>query len=143
MLEKLIIFLVIFIMCFLGNIFAPIDVFYLKSLNIPSFIMDISWISIIWIIFYLVFSFNVIKYFYDNDFRYLVLINYLFMQCFNISLYYFHNLFFSLTSLFIMSISSLFMYFKVKKIDINKSLLLYFLWNGYLFISILIIYFLN
>ena len=147
--RKIIIFLNILLMWFIGVVFCPFDVGFYLSLNIPKIVPNSSFIGIIWIIIYILNSICIYKllknYELNNDYYFILILNYIFCESFPLFFFYFHNLFLSLISCIVIFITSIFLILETKKINKNYSYYLYpyTIWSFISLTLFIIIYIIN
>lgn len=149
MFKNIIVYLVILALWFASSIFFPFDSGFYNSLKLPSYTPPNIVFSIMWIILYLLISLSIFiiikKNLYNKDYLYILIINYLFNQLFSLFFFSFNNLFLTLVSTIITFVSSLFLYYETRKLNLKSSLLLipYMLWNLFATILFINIYLIN
>lgn len=125
-------------------IFKWNSLFY-NNLNKPNFALNLNTIKIILIFIYTLVSISIynIK---EKTFEYkkILIINYLSNQIFPFLFFTLESIFLGLISIFIILISSIFLYFESKQNKISSKLLIpCILFNLYLCILIIFIFFIN
>ena len=127
--RKVIAFLIILSLWFLGSIFFPFNQGFYSSINIPNITPNNNIISLIWIIIYILNTtslyFLIKDYDLNDDFNFILILNYLFCELFPMFFFYLNSLLFSLISVIVVVVTSYFLFIETKKI--NKTLAYLFL----------------
>lgn len=130
---------------FIGMIIFKWNSLFYNNLNRPNFALNLNTIKIILIFIYTLVSISIynIK---EKTFEYkkILIINYLSNQIFPFLFFTLESTFLGLISIFIILISSMFLYFESKQNKISSKLLIpCILFNLYLCILIIFIFFIN
>lgn len=149
--KKVLIFLSCFLPWLISGIIFKYDPSYYEMLNIPSFALPPKFISITWVIIYILIAISIYKVrreksiLKESDYLYVLITNYLANQLF---LYGFFNLkspFFGFILTTITFISSIFLFLETRRLNKNASYFLipYILYSIYAFILSLTVYIMN
>lgn len=146
-LKKISKFILFLLPWFISIILFKIDKNYYFNLNKPFFSPQPIVFAIIWPILYLLISYSAYSIWNksDNNYKIGLGINYLSNQLFTFFLFSLKSLSLSLIDTIIILLSSIYLYFKTKEYEKNKSKLLipYIIWNSFAFILILFITIMN
>ena len=149
--KKVLLFLGILLPWFLGGLLFRYNPEFYESLNIPSFALPGSIISIIWVVMYILISIsiyltnkteNVLQ---NKDYFYVLITNYLSNQFFPFMFFYLMSPFLGFVMTTIVFISSIFLFIETYKINKKGSYFLipYIIYNTYAFILSLTVYIMN
>lgn len=149
--KKVLKFIIILVPWFIGGLLFRYNPEFYNSLNIPSFALPGSIISIIWVIMYILIAIsiymvsnkeNILK---NSDYLYILLTNFLANQTFPLFFFTLRSPFLGFVSTTICFITSIFLFLETKDIKKNASyfLILYMIYTAYAFILSLVTYLMN
>lgn len=147
--RKVIAFLFLFSLWFLGSIFFPFNEGFYSSITIPNIIPTQNIISLIWFVIYF---FNTTSIFFlikdydlNDDFYFIIILNYLFCELFPLFFFFFNSLILSMICNIVIVVSTIFLIIETKKINKQLAYLFipYLLWGFYFLILSISIYLLN
>lgn len=147
--RKVVVFLFLFSLWFLGSILCPFNAGFYSSITIPSVAPNQSVISLIWFIIYFlntISTFFLIKdYDLNDDFYFIMLLNYLFCQFYPLFFFFFNSLVLSMICNIVVAVSSVFLIFETEKINKHLAYLFipYSLWSLFSLILSISIYLIN
>ncbi len=147
--RKVIVFVFLFCLWFIGSIIAPFNVGFYSSITIPKIVPSVNVISLIWFIIYLLNTtsmyFLIKDYDLNDDFYFILILNYLFCQFFPLFFFFFNNLVLAMICNIVISVSSIFLITETKKINTHLAYLFipHFLWSFFLLIISISIYLIN
>jgi tryptophan-rich sensory protein len=135
----------------LSGLFFRVNTDFYNTLNLPSFALNGSVISIIWFIIYIFISFSILiiikkfNIFKQNDYLYILIINYLSNQLFLYFFFYLMSPFLGLSITIINYLSTIFLFIETYKLSKKSSYFLipYLLYGTYALILMSSIYFMN
>lgn len=149
--KKVLKFIIVLLPWFIGGLIFKYDASYYEMLNIPSFALPPTLISIIWFVLYFLIAVsiymlsnkvNILK---QSDYFYVLITNYLANELFLFGFFNLKSPFFGFILTTITLVSSVFLYLEHNKLDKKSSYFLipYCLFNVYAFILSLTIYIMN
>ena len=149
--KKILKFLIILVPWFIGGLLFNSDTIFYKSLNKPSFAPPSIIFPIVWSILYFLIAISIYLIFKNSkakdipNYSKSLLINYFSNQIFSFLFFTLKSPFLSLIDVFIVFISSLFLYYESKELNKTSSKLLipYIIWNLFALILIITIFFMN
>ena len=149
--KKVLTFLIILIPWFFGNLLVNNYNHYYQSLNLPFFAPSKTIFLIIWKLLYIMITRSIYiiyqEYYYPNikEYNKTLLINYLATQLFPLIFFGLKSPFLGFVTAIAILISSLFLYYETRKLNVisAKWLIPYIIWNIFLVILTLTIYFMN
>ncbi len=120
-------------------------------LKLPSFALSGKWISIIWLLIYIlntisiVIIYNKVKILQNKDYLYILLTNYFANQLFMYFFFYLMSPFLGFAITTIVMLSTIFLFIETKKISKTSSYFLipYIIYSIYAFILMATVYFMN
>lgn len=149
--KKIVKFLLILILWFIGGIIFKTDTYFYNSINKPKFAPSSIVFPIVWTILYILIAISIYKIYNKKNINEIpiynksLLINYFSNQVFTYLFFTVKSPFIAFIDTLVVLISSLFLYDEAKKIDKTSAYLLipYIIWNIFATILIVSIYFLN
>ncbi len=149
MIRKLIAFIIILLLWFIGGIIFPLNQGFYSTLILPGVIPSIPFIKLIWCTILLlntISSYFLIKdYDLSDDYFFIIILNYLFCQFYPLFFFYFNSLILALISNIVIAVSNLFLINETKKINKTLAYLFipYLIWSFISLIFSISIYLLN
>ena len=149
--KKIVKFLIFLLPWFIGGlVFSYNDEFY-STLSIPSFALSGKYISIIWVIIYILIALSIYKVskttkiLKNNDYLYVLLTNYLANMTFPYFFFTLRSPFLGFLSTVIVFVSAIFLFLETKNIKKEASyyLIPYLVYNLYALILSTLIYLMN
>ena len=149
--KKIFYFIFILLLWLLGSLLFKYDPVYYELLNTPSYVINPTLNSIIWIILYFTISTSIImvkskrNIIGNNDYFFILIINYLANMIFPLMFYNLKSPFLGFIMNTIVLISTFYLLLESKKIDKRSFYVLipYFIYTIYLFIISLSIWIMN
>lgn len=149
--KKIIIFILILIPWFLSGFIFKSDPTFYYSLNLPRFAPPPIVFAIVWPILYVLISFSILlvvkeyKLKEQKDYSMYLIINYIANQLFTFFFFKMQNLFLGFVDSIIILLTSLFLYYETKSLNIKSSkfLISYVIWNLFATVLSITIYFMN
>lgn len=149
--KNILLFLCLLIFWLLSGLIFKYNAEYYNLLDLPSFTLSSTLISVIWFVIYILITasiFMVIKkinVFKNRDYLYILITNYLANQLFMYFFFYLMSPFLGFAITTIVALSSIFLYIETKKILARAAYLLipYILYSIYAFILMTTVYFMN
>ena len=149
--KKVLIYLAFLLPWFIGGLVFNYNEEFYTSLNIPTFALSGAFISIIWVIIYILSSISIYKVnekesiLKNNDYLYVLLTNYLANMTFPYFFFTLRSPFLGFWSTVIVFVSTIFLFIETK--NINKKamyyLIPYIVYNTYALILSLFVYLMN
>ena len=149
--KKFVKFLIIALPWFIGGLLFRSNTIFYKSLNKPAFAPPSIVFPIVWTILYILIASSIYLIYKDNSYKdtpsynKTLLINYFSNQIFSFLFFTLKSPFLALIDVFIVFISSLFLYYESKELNktSDKLLIPYIIWNVFATILIIFIFFMN
>jgi len=149
MIRKMLVFLLLLCLWFIGGIFFPYNPGFYSTLSIPGLVPSVSIIKSIWTIILIlntISSYYLIKdYDLNDDYYFIIILNYLFCEFYPLFFFFFNSLILSMICNIVIAVSTLFLVNETK--NINKTLTYlfvpYLIWSFVSLIFSISIYIIN
>lgn len=150
-LKQILLFIIILFFWLLSGLIFKCDAVFYSMLKLPSFALSGKWISIIWLLIYIlntisiVIICNKVKILQNKDYLYILLTNYFANQLFMYFFFYLMSPFLGFAITTIVMLSTIFLFIETKKISKTSSYFLipYIIYSIYAFILMATVYFMN
>lgn len=149
--KRVLTFIFILVLWFLSTFIISSSNSYYQSLNLPFFAPHPIIFTIVWSILYVMITKSIYDIYTEYNYRTVkeynkvLLINYLSNQLFSFAFFGLKSPFLGFVITVIVFISSLYLYYETKKLNVNSSkwLIPYIIWNIFAVILSLTVYFMN